>query len=99
MINGLIIYTKPDCTKCRMTKHYAEQLGFEYEVRDIFDQDNNMYDDVKQLVNNYGLHVAPIVIAVLAEAGQWSGAKRNLFTPAEKRRRPVSAGQLFSGAG
>lgn len=74
MINGLIIYTKPDCTKCRMTKHYAEQLGFEYEVRDIFDQDNNMYDDVKQLVNNYGLHVAPIVIAVKdgVEVEYWS---------------------------
>lgn len=74
MINGLIIYTKPDCTKCRMTKHYAEQLGFEYEVRDIFDQDNNMYDDVKQLVNNYGLHVAPIVIVVKdgVEVEYWS---------------------------
>lgn len=33
--SNLIVYSKPDCPMCVLTKNYLENRGLEYEERDI----------------------------------------------------------------
>lgn len=53
-----IIYTKPACVQCDMTKRYLDKAGVEYDTVDIT-QDPGALD----MILNMGFSSAPVVIS------------------------------------
>jgi len=61
----LIVYTKPGCMPCKMTRRKLDEMGVDYETRDVIGDDAAM-DEVRAL----GYREMPVVVN-----GQdhWSG--------------------------
>jgi glutaredoxin-like protein NrdH len=53
-----IVYTKPSCVQCDMTKRYMDKIGVEYTTVDIT-QDKEAFD----LILGMGFLAAPVVIS------------------------------------
>lgn len=67
----MIVYSKPNCPQCDMTKKELDRLGIKYKVVDLT-QDHEALTRLKDL----GYRQAPVV-----EAGNyvWSGYKPKLI--------------------
>jgi glutaredoxin-like protein NrdH len=53
-----VVYTKPSCVQCDMTKRYMDKIGVEYTTVDIT-QDQEALD----LILSMGFQAAPVVIS------------------------------------
>ena len=53
-----VVYTKPSCVQCDMTKRYMDKIGVEYTTVDIT-QDQEALD----LILGMGFQAAPVVIS------------------------------------
>ena len=60
-----VVYTKPACVQCDMTKRYMDKNGIEYTTIDIT-QDQ----EALEMILKMGFSSAPVVIS---EAGSWAG--------------------------
>lgn len=60
-----VVYTKPACVQCDMTKRYMDKNGIEYTTVDIT-QDQEAFNMLIEM----GFKAAPVVIS---EAGNWAG--------------------------
>lgn len=64
-MSDIIVYSKPNCQQCEMTKNLLKSKGAEYSVVDIT-QDQDAYD----LILGLGYRQVPVVVAGQAH---WSG--------------------------
>jgi len=60
-----IVYTKPSCVQCDMTKRYMDKNGVSYDTVDIT-QD----PEALEMILGMGFSSAPVVIS---EKGSWAG--------------------------
>lgn len=60
-----IVYTKPNCVQCDMTKRYMDKNGISYETIDITEN-----EEALQMILDMGFKSAPVIIS---EAGNWAG--------------------------
>ena len=60
-----VVYTKPSCVQCDMTKRYLDKAGVKYSTVDITQEPEAM-----DLILGMGFLAAPVVIS---EAGNWAG--------------------------
>lgn len=61
-----IVYTKPNCVQCNMTKRHMDKIGVEYTTVDITEDP----DALNKLIE-LGYKAAPVVMT--AEGKSWSG--------------------------
>ena len=57
----LTVYRKHPCIKCDMTIKLANQLGYNVEVLEIFDEQEDMLPEPKKLYEAHSFKSAPIV--------------------------------------
>lgn len=60
-----IVYTKPSCVQCDMTKRYMDKNGISYDTVDIT-QDS----EALEMILSMGFSSAPVVIS---DKGSWAG--------------------------
>lgn len=60
-----IVYTKPACVQCDMTKRYLDKAGVTYETVDVT-KDQEALD----LILGMGFMAAPVVVS---DSGNWAG--------------------------
>lgn len=60
-----VVYTKPNCVQCDMTKRYMDKNGIEYQTVDITKDDKAL-----QMILEMGFQSAPVVIS---DRGNWAG--------------------------
>lgn len=65
------VYTKNSCPFCDRTKEFLDELGVEYDVRNIEEDDSN-FDEVIKL----GYQQVPVVVT---DDGSWSGHQPTLL--------------------
>lgn len=65
------VYTKNSCPFCDRTKEFLDELGVEYNVRNIEEDDSN-FDEVIKL----GYQQVPVVVT---DNDSWSGHKPTLL--------------------
>lgn len=77
MKNGFIVYEKPDCVRCKITKQYIEGMGIDYEVRQIFNEDGSRTEEAQALISGFGFQVAPLVAVIKdgKEVEYWSNLR------------------------
>ena len=61
-----IVYTKPNCVQCNMTKRHMDKIGVEYTTVDIT-EDPEALDALIEM----GYRAAPVVMT--AEGESWAG--------------------------
>jgi glutaredoxin-like protein NrdH len=61
----VIVYTKPSCIQCDMTKRMLDKIGVDYTTVDIM-QDSDALD----MILGMGFQSAPVIIT---ESDSWSG--------------------------
>jgi len=69
-MQSVIIYTKPNCMQCDMTKKAFNAKGIKYETEDILDPDN------LAAVQSLGLGAAPVIVVSQGKPGDevyWAG--------------------------
>lgn len=57
----LTVYTKDNCTKCKMTIRYSKQLGYDIVEDDLFNEQGELNTIPASYVNQFNYHTAPIV--------------------------------------
>lgn len=58
----LTVYTKDNCTKCKMTIRYAKQLGYDIVEDDLFNKQGNLNTIPKTYKDMYDFKSSPIVV-------------------------------------
>lgn len=61
----ITVYTKSDCTQCRMTKNLLQRCGLDYKEVD-FEED----EDAREFLKTLGFKAAPVVVI---KDDSWSG--------------------------
>ena len=61
-----IVYTKPNCVQCNMTKRHMDKIGVEYTTVDIT-EDADALDKLIEM----GYKAAPVVMT--ADGESWAG--------------------------
>lgn len=65
------VYTKNSCPFCDRTKEFLDELGVEYDVRNIEEDDSNF-----QEVIDLGYQQVPVVVT---DTDSWSGHNPSLL--------------------
>lgn len=65
------VYTKNSCPFCDRTKEFLDQLGVEYSVRNIEEDDSNF-----QEIIDLGYRQVPVVVT---DSDSWSGHNPSLL--------------------
>ena len=58
----LTVYTKDNCTKCKMTIRYAKQLGYDVVEDDLFNEQGELNTVPKTYKDMYDFKSSPIVV-------------------------------------
>ena len=58
----LTVYTKDNCTKCKMTIRYAKQLGYDVVEDDLFNKQGELNTVPKTYKDMYDFKSSPIVV-------------------------------------
>ena len=58
----LTVYTKDNCTKCKMTIRYAKQLGYDVVEDDLFNKQGELNTIPKTYKDMYDFKSSPIVV-------------------------------------
>ena len=58
----LTVYTKDNCTKCKMTIRYAKQLGYDIVEDDLFNKRGELNTIPKTYKDMYDFKSSPIVV-------------------------------------
>lgn len=58
----LTVYTKDNCTKCKMTIRYAKQVGYDIVEDDLFDKQGELNTIPKTYKDMYDFKSSPIVV-------------------------------------
>ena len=58
----LTVYTKDNCTKCKMTIRYAKQLGYDVVEDDLFNDKGELNTIPKTYKDMYDFKSSPIVV-------------------------------------
>ena len=58
----LTVYTKDNCTKCKMTIRYAKQLGYNIIEDDLFNKQGELNTVPKTYKDMYDFKSSPIVV-------------------------------------
>ena len=58
----LTVYTKDNCTKCKMTIRYAKQLGYDIVEDDLFNERGELNTIPKTYKDMYDFKSSPIVV-------------------------------------
>ena len=58
----LTVYTKDNCTKCKMTIRYAKQLGYDIVEDDLFNKQGELNTIPKTYKDMYDFKSSPIVV-------------------------------------
>ena len=68
-----IVYTKPQCVQCDMTKRLMDKIGVEYTTVDIVENPEEM-----QKLIDMGYRAAPVVMT--EEGESWAGFQPDKIT-------------------
>lgn len=68
-----VVYTKPNCVQCDMTKRLMDKIGIDYETVDISENP----EELEKLIA-MGYRAAPVVIADNGES--WAGFQPDKVT-------------------
>lgn len=66
------IFVKPDCQPCKLTKRKLDEMGVEYETRDITEDGEALIT-----VKNLGYLSAPVILTEIGE--HWNGFRPDLI--------------------
>lgn len=58
----LTVYTKDNCTKCKMTIRYAKQVGYDIAEDDLFNKQGELNTIPKTYKDMYDFKSSPIVV-------------------------------------
>lgn len=58
----LTVYTKDNCTKCKMTIRYAKQVGYDVVEDDLFNNQGELNTIPKTYKDMYDFKSSPIVV-------------------------------------
>ena len=58
----LTVYTKDNCTKCKMTIRYAKQVGYDVVEDDLFNKQGELNTVPKTYKDMYNFKSSPIVV-------------------------------------
>ena len=58
----LTVYTKDNCTKCKMTIRYAKQVGYDILEDDLFNKQGELNTVPKTYKDMYDFKSSPIVV-------------------------------------
>ena len=58
----LTVYTKDNCTKCKMTIRYAKQVGYDVIEDDLFNKQGELNTIPKTYKDMYDFKSSPIVV-------------------------------------
>lgn len=58
----LTVYTKDNCTKCKMTIRYGKQLGYDIVEDDLFNEQGELNTIPKTYKDMYDFKSSPIVV-------------------------------------
>ena len=58
----LTVYTKDNCTKCKMTIRYAKQVGYDIVEDDLFNKQGELNTVPKTYKDMYNFKSSPIVV-------------------------------------
>ena len=58
----LTVYTKDNCTKCKMTIRYAKQVGYDIVEDDLFNKQGELNTVPKTYKDMYDFKSSPIVV-------------------------------------
>lgn len=58
----LTVYTKDNCTKCKMTIRYAKQVGYDIVEDDLFNEHGELNTIPKTYKDMYDFKSSPIVV-------------------------------------
>lgn len=58
----LTVYTKDNCTKCKMTIRYAKQVGYDIVEDDLFNEQGELNTVPKTYKGMYDFKSSPIVV-------------------------------------
>lgn len=58
----LTVYTKDNCTKCKMTIRYAKQVGYDIIEDDLFNERGELNTIPKTYKDMYDFKSSPIVV-------------------------------------
>ena len=58
----LTVYTKDNCTKCKMTIRYGKQLGYDIVEDDLFNKQGELNTIPKTYKDMYDFKSSPIVV-------------------------------------
>ena len=58
----LTVYTKDNCTKCKMTIRYAKQVGYDVVEDDLFNEYGELNTIPKTYKDMYDFKSSPIVV-------------------------------------
>lgn len=58
----LTVYTKDNCTKCKMTIRYSKQLGYDIVEDDLFNEQGELNTIPKTYKDMYDFKSSPIVV-------------------------------------
>ena len=58
----LTVYTKDNCTKCKMTIRYAKQVGYDVVEDDLFNKQGELNTIPKTYKDMYDFKSSPIVV-------------------------------------
>lgn len=58
----LTVYTKDNCTKCKMTIRYAKQVGYDVVEDDLFNKQGELNTVPKTYKDMYDFKSSPIVV-------------------------------------
>lgn len=60
----LTVYTKDNCTKCKMTIRYAKQVGYDVVEDDLFNERGELNTIPKTYKDMYDFKSSPIVVLI-----------------------------------
>lgn len=66
------VFVKPDCQPCKLTKRKLDEMGVEYETRDITED-----PEALSLVKEMGYLQAPVVVS--PDGQTWGGFRPDLI--------------------
>lgn len=67
------VFVKPDCQPCKLTKRKLDEMGVEYETRDITEDGEALIT-----VKNLGYLAAPVILTEIGD--HWNGFRPDLIS-------------------
>lgn len=67
------VFVKPNCQPCKLTKRKLDEMGVEYETRDITEDGEALIT-----VKNLGYLAAPVILTEIGD--HWGGFRPDLIS-------------------